>query len=408
MSSNIFSSRTVVALIITGILSFTGIILISVFAPDQAVRRDFRTSTYSVSAVGHKGLAETFRAIGRTVIVSRTSSAAKAGNMNLLIAAEPRDRELLRDFLKTVGRDQQTLYVLPKRSPYLHSENPLWISEASLAPASQIDEIADMFLDGLTVYRTGKTAALTGIFGRNTPRPDVDDLQLLHESAGMFPVLRIGDGVLLAKIGNRFSNHYILSDPDILNNQGLLRGRNAELTYRIIQTAGPEDAAIIFDETIHGFGQSPDLWRNILTPPLLAATLTALTALILLVLAGIKRFGPPLRRQREYNMDRAALYDVTATLLEQRGDTRLLGREYAAMTIRKVAASLHLPSGLSDEQKIQRLAVIARRRGVTGDIHQMLDHLGFTGNGKAASKSETRLWAGKLNHWSHEVMHGTR
>ncbi|MEQ9199598.1 MAG: hypothetical protein RLN80_06385, partial [Rhodospirillales bacterium] len=366
MNSSIFAPRTLTALIAVGILSFTGIILMSVFAPDLAVRSDFRTSSYSVSAVGHKGLAETLRATGRTVIVSRAGSATKAGTTNLLIAAEPRSKELLGDFLKTAGRDQRILHVLPKRVPARDSENPRWVGNARLAPAPQIDEIAGMFVDGLTVYRTGETSAVRGIFGRNAPRPDVDELQLLHQSAGISPVLRVGEGVLLARIGNRFSNHYLLSDPDILNNQGLLRGRNAELTYRIIQTAGPEDSAIIFDETIHGFGQSPDLWRNILTPPLLGPTLTGLTALLLLILAGIKRFGPPLRRQRDYGTGRAALYDVTATLLEQRGDTGLLGREYAAMTIRNVATSLHLPSGLSDDEKIRRLAVIAQRRGVAG------------------------------------------
>ena len=408
MTDSTFSPRTIVALIVVGTLSFAGIILMSVFAPDHAVRRDYRASTYSVSAVGHKGLAETLIAAGRTVIISRAGSAAKAGEMNLLVAAEPRDTELLGDFLKTVGQDQRTLYVLPKRMPEQDPENPRWLGKADLQSLEKVNEIADRFSDGLTVFRTGKISAVTGAFGRDAPSPDVEDLQLLRRSAGIFPVLKIGEDVLLAKIGNRFSNHYILSDPDILNNQGLLRGRNAELIYRIILNAGPEESAIIFDETIHGFGQCPDLWRNMLTPPLLAPTLTGLTALLLLVLAGVMRFGPPLRRHSEYSTGRAALYDVTATLLEQRGDTRLLGREYAAMTIRNVAASLHLPPGLSDEQKIQRLAVIAQRRNVAGDIHQMLDHLGFTDIGKVASKSEARLWAGKLNHWSHEVMHGTR
>ncbi|MEQ9327459.1 MAG: hypothetical protein RJQ21_09195 [Rhodospirillales bacterium] len=404
----VFSIRTLAALMTVGILSFTGIVVISMVAPDVQRESDFDASTYSVSAVGHKALVETLRASGRTVLVSRSRSAEKAAADNLLLAVEPESAELLKNLVGSARSARSTLIVLPKRLVGRHEANARWVGTHRLVAVERIAGIAEPVVQNLRLTRGLAHRRIHGDFVLNPPEIDVDDLQLLQWNPGLQPLLQVGSGILLARVGNRFSRTFLLSDPDILNNSGLSRGENAQLTAMILdQIAGSNDA-FVFDEEIHGFGQRPDLWRNLLSPPLVAPTLAVAMALLVLVLAGVKRFGPAMKARPAHAAGRGTLYDVTAMLLGQRGDYRLLAREYAAMTMRVMSEEMRLSRRLTTEQRVRHIAEIGRRRGVEGDLRGMLAGLGYFGAAVTGRRVEAVALAARLNQWSKEVLHGIR
>lgn len=404
----VFSVRTLAALIAVGILAFAGLVVISMVAPDLQRESDFDASSYSVSAIGHKALVETLRASGRTVLVSRSRSAEKAAADNLLLAVEPESAELLEDLVGSVRAARSTLIVLPKWLVGRHDSNARWVGTHRPIPVEWIADIAEPVIQDLRLTRGLAHRRIHGDFVLDPPEIDVDDLQLLKWNPGLQPLLQVGNGILLARVGNRFSRTFLLSDPDILNNRGLGRGENAQLMAMILERITGPDDAFVFDETIHGFAQEPDLWRNLFTPPLIAPALAAALALLALVLAGVKRFGPAMKTAPEHATGRGTLYDVTAMLLDQRGDYRLLAREYATMTVRLLSDEMRLSRRLTAEQRIRHIAEIGRRRGVAGDLRGMLAGLGYFGPGGTDRRTDAVALAARLNQWSKEVLHGAR
>lgn len=406
--SPIFSVRVLVALVAVGILAFVGLTFVSLVSPDLQRERDYDASAYSVSAIGHKALVETLRASGRTVLVSRGDSAVKAGPGNLLLAVEPISAELLKKVVGTARSARTTLIVLPKWLIRRHEENPRWVDWHEPVGEDLVAKIAAPLVRDLRLLRDREAREVSGSF-IDAPMPlAVDNLQLLRPHLDLEPLLKVGDGILLARVGRNYSRTFLLSDPDILNNLGIGRGRNAELTAMILDRLSGSDDAFVFDEEIHGFGQRPDLWRNLLSPPLLAPTLAVSLALLALVLSGVRRFGPAMKARPEHAAGRGTLYDVTAMLLGQRGDYRLLAREYAAMTMRVMAEEMRLSRRLTTEERVRHIAEIGRRRGVEGDLRGMLAGLGYFGAAGTGRRVEAVALAARLNQWSKEVLHGIR
>ena len=409
MSENpIFSVRMLVALVAVGVIAFAGLVFVSLVAPEFKVQNSRGADAFSVSAIGHKGLVETLRASGRTVLVSRSDSAMKAGRENLLMVVEPDSSKRLRDFLPSTRPAGSTLIVLPKWSAAPHPDTSRWVGRGVPLPVGEVSGIAAVLGNGLRVRRDIAARDVDATIFTSAPGINVENLQLLAINPQLRPMVAVGNGVLLAKVRNRFNPTYVLSDPDILNNLGLKHDANARLTAMILNDLAGQHGGFVFDEEIHGFGQRPDLWRNLLSPPLVAPTLAVAMALLVLVLAGVKRFGPAMKARPAHAAGRGTLYDVTAMLLGQRGDYRLLAREYAAMTMRVMSEEMRLSRRLTAEQRVRHIEEIGRRRGVEGDLRGMLAGLGYFGAAGTGRRVEAVVLAARLNQWSKEVLHGIR
>ena len=98
----LFSPRTLLAIIAIGTAAFVGMVYLEMFGIDDP---DFEIgpSTYSSSALGHKALMETLRRLDVPVVVSRFRTAEKTGSGSLLVLAEPDDSDISEELLDGFG-----------------------------------------------------------------------------------------------------------------------------------------------------------------------------------------------------------------------------------------------------------------------------------------------------------------
>lgn len=89
---------------------------------------------------------------------------------------------------------------------------------------------------------------------------------------------------------------YLISDPDLLNNQILADPKKVVAALRIIDTLAPpsrKPASIVFNLTFNQLAFDHDLLHALSRPPFLAIPLSLLLLALALVWAAFSRFGPP-------------------------------------------------------------------------------------------------------------------
>ena len=131
----VFSPRTLLAIIAIGTAAFVGMIYLEMFGIDDP---DFEIgpSTYSSSALGHKALIETLRRLDVPVVVSRFRTAEKTGSGSLLVLAEPDDSDVAEELVEGFGDLPHGLLVLPKWSGRRDGSKPRWV-EAMAWPSTK-------------------------------------------------------------------------------------------------------------------------------------------------------------------------------------------------------------------------------------------------------------------------------
>ncbi len=95
-------------------------------------------------------------------------------------------------------------------------------------------------------------------------------------------------------------------------------------------------------------------------------------------------------------------------LLDERGDFRLLAREYAEMTIRRLSLDLHVTLRSDRRSAVGQIAAIGRRRNIPGNLEEILNRLGYLDGDGPDNRRDAVTTAAELEQWSREIMHGTR
>jgi hypothetical protein len=171
------------------------------------------------------------------------------------------------------------------------------------------------------------------------------------EGEGLVPLLILPNGgTLLAQIEGR--PHYILADPDLLNNHGISDPARARAAIALLDSLNAMDADSINFATftdVPAAHDPPGLLRLVLEPPFLAMTLALLVAALLAGFHGAIRFGQPRREERTIALGKAALVENSAGLI------RLARREvqmkvaYAEFIQQEAARTVGAPPELSGE-----------------------------------------------------------
>jgi len=200
--------------------------------------------------------------------------------------------------------------------------------------------------------RGGRSVEGSGIAGNLTlplpPRTQVisgDELTPL--------VAGRGDAALLAQIGD--GPHYVLADPDLLNNHGLRSAANAQAAIRLLDSLNATGSrTIYFDLATGGAGgrrpDSPSLLRLAFEPPLLAMTLALVFAALLAGYYGAFRFGPARREQRAIAFGKAALVENSAGLIRLARREARLGGAYADVVRGEAARLASVPPWMGGEK----------------------------------------------------------
>ncbi len=360
-----FSARTVAVVIAVGLFAFAAYFVLSAFAPDLRRGNNGGAHALSKSAVGYAGLMRLLEARGDTAAVARNPSEG-AGAALLVATPGPVPTGKLRDALDDyVNRHEEPiLVVLPKWETEPHRNRQGWVSkdglinpQVAVSPMLIFDDLsvamvrragpADVRLQGRGGSQgAGRIEAFQVL--RFTPPPSggppgqVDAAPLVvpdHE-----PVLTDGNGgVVLAYVPSRKT--YVLSDPDLLNTQGLAELATARTALAIVDRARRGEGPIMFDVSLHGLAGGRSLLKLAFSPPFLAATLCAAVAAGLAGWQAAVRFGPRARARRSVALGAQALTDNAAMLIRLSGREHRMADRYAELTETAVARAVGAPAG---------------------------------------------------------------
>jgi hypothetical protein len=182
----------------------------------------------------------------------------------------------------------------------------------------------------------------------------VPDQPQVISGAGLTPLVTLaGGGALVARIGSQ--PHYVVADPDLLNNHGLRTLAGAGAALALIDGLNSTDAeGIGFDLTVNHLGATqaarPSLLRTAFEPPFLAMTLALVAAALLAGLHGAVRFGQARREERAIPLGKAALVENSAGLIRLARREARLGTAYADLVRHEAARTASAPPWLAGDE----------------------------------------------------------
>ena len=400
----VFAQRAILWLIAVGGLSFVCTIALIVFGEDLLPTSTVQANAYSESAIGHMAFVETLRALGVPVLVSRSDSAVKAGPNDLLVVAEPPAEQKDDEYLRGLLEADRVLLVLPKWVASADFKNRHWARQVYRLPSEQADDILHI------VASHGSTKIVQREIDWNRSRyggeASLAQPQLMTAD-GLTPIIDSNLGVLLGEADNSYGRLWVLSDPDLISNEGLKRGDNAVIAVGMVQELLPKGGSIIVDEVIHGFRHDPSVWRALFEFPIIIITVNALAAVAVLLWSATGRFGSPLPIEPPLKAGRTTLIGNAAALLQFGGHTtEILGR-YLAATFADVARRVHAPAqyaGAALDQWLERIGAARRVRSAPAQLRREAELA--TAAGRADDRRLLHV-ARDLHRWKREMLHGS-
>lgn len=401
----LFSPRTLLAIIAIGTAAFVGMIYLEMFGIDDP---DFEIgpSTYSSSALGHKALMETLRRLGVPVVVSRFRTAEKTDRGNLLVLAEPDGSNISEELVEGFGDLPHGLLVLPKWDGRRDSSKPRWVETMAMIP---LDDVETVLKHAQT---DGMVKRLKGTFTVEVPdfggKIELTDPQIMI-GAAVQPIISLQGGVLLGEATVDSGQQWVLSDPDIISNHGIDQGDNAVVAVSIIEAMRPDGGPVIFDETIHGLELRPNLLRSAFQLPFSIVTLSAAVALALAIWAGLMRFGRPDPSQRALQPGKVTLIRTTADLLREgsrKGTVELVLTRYLKAQIADLVARLNGPRGLDENRQIAWLVDLAVARRLGARLQPLAAAIEATAKSHSTDPGRALRLAADLHAWKQEFLYG--
>jgi len=401
----LFSPRTLLAIIAIGTAAFVGMVYLEMFGIDDP---DFEIGpgTYSSSALGHKALMETLRRLDVPVVVSRFRTAEKTGSGSLLVLAEPDDSDISEQLVEGFGDLPHGLLVLPKWSGRRDGSKPRWVETMGLVSLDDVEEVLKRAgTDGMAKRLTGTFTVEAPDFGGKI---ELTDPQIMI-GAAVKPIVTLQGGVLIGEANLGSGQQWVLSDPDLISNHGIDQGDNAIVAVSVIEALRPGGGAVIFDETIHGLELRPNLLRTAFELPFGIVTLSAAVAIALAIWAGLMRFGRPDPSQRALQPGKVTLIRTTADLLRQgsrKGTVELVLTRYLKAQIADLVARLNGPRGLDENRQIAWLDDLAVARRLGARLQPLAAAIEATAKSHSTDPGRALRLAADLHAWKQEFLYG--
>jgi hypothetical protein len=337
-----FNRRTVLWGVFASLLAAAGFFLLSTYAPDFRLGQAGGTSALSKSGVGYAGLARLLELSGDPPDMARNEAALDSSGLMIVTLSLDGDAAAL-DRILEHRTYLPTLFVLPKWQTIPLQGHEGWEMKFGRLDRSDLNR----WLERVAIPKLGTGASKASridIVGQSVSVPA--ELQWI-EAPDAVITSGPGEGIL---VEGRNASHYVLSDPDFLNNAALKDPEKAAAALALVNWLRLNDEPVLFDLTIHGAGRTRDLGKLLIEPPFLALTLTILVAAALAFLHGLTRFGPAQPETRAIPFGKEALVNTTATLLRRAGRLDGLGGRYAALMRGRAAALLGAPQSLQGEE----------------------------------------------------------
>lgn len=359
-----FSPVVVIVVALVGVVTFAGLGILSAYAPELRSGNDGGTHAMSRAATGFGGLPPLLRGLGEPVLLSR-GALTEAANEGLLILT-PTGR-LTADRVDNFEHGGPTLIVLPKWFTAPDPAHAGWVTTIGANPAGEALSILphDLRQGADLVEREGRERiVLRRPNGMAFGAPvEIEGLRTLS-GEGWIPVVTDERGAPVMAM-HAETGTYVLSDPDLINTQGLKTLEGAQTAVALLGVIRAQGAPVIFDLTLHGFQRTRSLLRLMLEPPLLGMTLVMAALAVFAGTQAAVRFGPTRETARVIALGKRGLADNTAGLVRLARREHHLATPYALLMRAAVARAIGAPRSLDDEQLNAFLDRVSRSTGAT-------------------------------------------
>jgi hypothetical protein len=355
---------------VVGVVAFCALLVLLTYASSLETGDNGGGHALSKSAIGFSGLAQGLRNLGEPVLVSRHR--LPAGRHSGLYVLTPPLQAADKD-VTPMGFQGPVLVVVPKWFAGPDRNHRGWVSGGQPAPSMFFDK--DSLIGKAHVARR-KGLARPTLTARGAPFSapvalgPVASFQTMDLSSwkGWTPVLVDETGkTVLAKAP--WGPAFLLSDPDVLDNQGLKDMAGFTAAVSLVNSLRAQDGPVIFDVTLNGLGAGRSALNLLFDPPFLAVTLCLATAAALAGWQAFCRFGPARREARALAHGKEALVDNTAALVRLARKETAMGGDYAELTRQLAARAVGAPRTLTGEALSEFLDRMAARRGATDTLN---------------------------------------
>lgn len=404
MNESVFSGRTLAWLLGIGIASFVGMMALFTFGEDLLPTRSVQPSTYSKSAIGHQAWVRLLQNTGRPVLISRNDSRTKSDNGGgVLVLAEPYAGKDERQPIDELLQADRLLVVLPKYTANASFVNSNWAESVNRIGVGFITDLLREVAKTGTVVQLDKAPSWQpNDFG---PAPDLPRPQVIV-ATGLKPLITSKAGVLLGEVKVDGRRIWVLSDPDLISNHGLVRGANAQIVLAIVdgmRQGGP----LIFDETIHGYYLDPNLLKAIFQFPLVFVTTAAFAAIAVLLWASTGRFGAPARTEPPLRMGKSTLVAAGADMLSFGRHEVPIAERYRKVVLDEVGRRIHAPLQADERTLGAWLDRVGQSRGTRQKFTRLWRDFEIQpGSGNYQSRLLLAA-AQELYRWKEEILNGS-
>ena len=430
MKKTVFSFKAVLLLFASGAILFALSVLLHADDDSPESRGEkSRPGAFSTSAVGHAGMYDILKRLGFPVLRSAGNTLGMLDGRGTLIVAEPSlyliDDEDGRRLLDV----PRLLLVLPKWYGKADEKRPAWLENMNPVALGTARQTLSLVTVRGDVLRTDWPAEWqNNQLGIAPAKPaGVNVVQLIRSrdtrqsSLSIKPIVGDKDGMLVGEIVDRGRRIWILSDPDVMANHGIGEGNNAAFMVKLVNTLrfinnNDAGAAIVFDETVHGFREAEGSFVKLLFRfPFVVVTALLAASGILLLLAGVGRFGAPRVPKPVLDFGKYGLINNSARLLDYAGYHAGTLRRYIVMTVRTTAQALHAPQSLDEKQLAAWLDRIGKARGASVSCMAVLQEAARAssgsgnerGGGEKANLPRLFECARAIHKWKGELLHGS-
>jgi len=405
----VFSRRLLLGWIVGAVVVFA-ISLVFMGGGELSGPDSVGPSTFSRSAIGHAGIAEVLAQLAIPVVKSRSSSLEKLSPGSVLVIAEPRRNDQSEDAIRTLLKARTILLVLPKWIGQASEQKDGWLRQVDERPTLDAQWALDLIASRGEVVRERSAVQWTTNALHITPAVDLP-VQLVRGDR-LRPIIGAMQGMLVGEISERDRKIWVLADPDVIANHGLVREGNAALALALIKALRAGDGTVVFDETVHGFVVRPvSPFLLLFRFPFVVATAQGLLAIALLLWATLARFGAPQAAPPPLRAGREGLLQNMAKLVEFTGHQDVVVKRYVQETVRDAAVQLHAPreligAGLMGAGLVAWLQRVGLARGVAIDCEDVLRRAAVPGTGGRRNPSALVRLARDIHQWKGEIING--
>jgi hypothetical protein len=344
------------------------------------------------------------------VTISRTAPIGAAKRAPLVVLTP--QTKVTQEEIDRLG-DTAILIVLPKWSAMPSLAHKGWVSDPALVSEKTAQEVLEDIAPEANVDRQRSPAALTLRYDAKAAASPgnpgtmltgrIESLQTISAQE-LTSVVTTADGktVLALLTESEEPAVYILSDPDLLNNQGIADIANARTGIAILNALRTPADPLAFDVTLNGLERTRSIMRLALEPPLLAATLSFVIIAGMLAWRAAIRSGPAIRKGRAIALGKRTLADNSAALIRLAGRGHTMARRYADMVRTMVAEHIHIARDAS-ETTAAELDRIAQSHKLGATFSQLASDAAA-----AQTPAATLDAARKLHAWTGDMIRATR